>query len=175
MTRSKFFQIIVSATLIASFLFGGSISAGAQGEDPPPDTKAGRITVEERLAAAERSKALGLELPKLGEAEMAGQTQEAQQAPAGRMGAPGTTPGDTPGDQPRYYGPFPNYANSPLRMSDVLVSFTGGGGGTGAAASAVADLYTGEILELLLDAGGSGYTEAPTVVLDSAIATTALI
>ena len=34
---------------------------------------------------------------------------------------------------PHYFGPYPNYANSPLTLPDVAVALTGGGG-TGATA-----------------------------------------
>ena len=61
MTRNKFIQTMISALLVASFLFGGSTSAGAQGQDPPPPLdNHGKISITDRLAAAERAKAGGL-------------------------------------------------------------------------------------------------------------------
>lgn len=47
--------------------------------------------------------------------------------------------------------------------SAPAISFTGGGGGTGAAATAVVDA-TGKVVGIIVTAQGSGYTSAPTVV-----------
>lgn len=44
------------------------------------------------------------------------------------------------------------------------ISFTGGGGGTGAAATAVIDPVTGKVIGIQVTNNGSGYTSAPTVV-----------
>ena len=70
---------------------------------------------------------------------------------------------------PHYYGPYANYANSPLRLSDAVVSFTGGGG-EGAAAIATVDAETGAVTQVDVTDGGTGYTTAPSVSLVSAIA-----
>ncbi|MEQ1703632.1 MAG: hypothetical protein ABMA25_26285, partial [Ilumatobacteraceae bacterium] len=67
-----------------------------------------------------------------------------------------------PGTVPHYYGPYPNYANSPQRLSDAVIEFDGGGG-SGAAAIATVDPTTGAIQRFTLTDGGSGYTSAPTV------------
>jgi len=63
---------------------------------------------------------------------------------------------------PHYYGPYANYANSPLRMSDAVVSFTEGGG-EGAAAIATVDSETGAVTHVDVTDGGSGYTTTPAV------------
>ena len=84
-------------------------SAPATPEDtPPPPTgdwgnnKHGRVSPAERQAAAARAAALGLE--------------------------PATVTGEVPvgamGGSPHYYGPYPNYANSPL--PEVTGAITGG-------------------------------------------------
>lgn len=74
-----------------------------------------------------------------------------------------------PGTVPHYYGPYANYANSPLRLSDAVIEFDGGGG-SGAAAIATVDPTTGAIKRFDLTDGGSGYTSAPTVNILSPIA-----
>ena len=45
---------------------------------------------------------------------------------------------------PHYFGPYPNWANSPFRLPDVAVALTGGGG-TGATAAATVDAQTGAV------------------------------
>lgn len=70
-----------------------------------------------------------------------------------------------PVEAPHYFGPYPNYANSPLRMSDAMIMFHGDG--TGAAASARVDPATGAILAIDVLSGGSGYTTAPHVMISS--------
>ncbi|MCX6081565.1 MAG: multicopper oxidase domain-containing protein [Chloroflexi bacterium] len=64
---------------------------------------------------------------------------------------------------PHYFGPFPNYANSPLTQPDAQVNITGSG--TGALASATVDPATGSISAIAIMAPGSGYTSAPTVTI----------
>ena len=63
---------------------------------------------------------------------------------------------------PHYFGPNPNWALSPLRIPDVVVDLTGGGG-TGATAQATVDPQTGAITAITVINPGSGYTSAPTV------------
>lgn len=67
-------------------------------------------------------------------------------------------------DTPHYFGPYPNYANSPLTMPDALVTLTHGGG-TGAAAEATINPATGAITSIAVTAGGTGYTSAPGVAI----------
>ncbi len=69
-------------------------------------------------------------------------------------------------DPPHYYGPYPNYANSPLRMPDAVVTISGGGG-SGATADAFVDPVTGAIEKILITNPGSGYTSAPNVDISS--------
>src|SRR5512146_36839 len=45
---------------------------------------------------------------------------------------------------PHYFGPYPNWALSPLRLPNVFVEITGGGG-TGATAAAEVDPQTGAL------------------------------
>jgi FtsP/CotA-like multicopper oxidase with cupredoxin domain len=101
-----------------------------------------KITHTQREAAAARAKEKGLALPVFGTAQMA-----------------------SPGTAPHYFGPYPNYANSPLRLADAAVTLTGDG--TGATAAATVDLATGAITAIAVTNPGSGYTVAPAVTITS--------
>jgi len=68
---------------------------------------------------------------------------------------------------PHYFGPWPNYANSPFTLADVSVSITGDG--TGAAATAAVG-GNGAITGLAVVSPGSGYTTA-TVAFSSTTGT----
>lgn len=63
---------------------------------------------------------------------------------------------------PHYFGPNPNWANSPFRLPDVIVRLNGGGG-TGATATAEVDPQSGAITSITVKKPGNGYTSAPTV------------
>ncbi len=71
---------------------------------------------------------------------------------------------------PHYFGPYPNWANSPFRLPAVDVALTGGGG-TGATAAATVDAQTGAVLTIDVTNPGSGYTSAPTVDFTSSTGT----
>ena len=73
---------------------------------------------------------------------------------------------------PHYFGPYPNWANSPQVLSNALVAITGGGG-MGAAATAVVDPKTGGVTGYTVTDPGTGYTTAPTVNITSPGVTTA--
>ena len=64
---------------------------------------------------------------------------------------------------PHYFGPWPNWANSPFTLSNASVKITGDG--TGAAATAQVDPATGGIASVEVTAPGKGYTTAPTVTV----------
>jgi FtsP/CotA-like multicopper oxidase with cupredoxin domain len=64
---------------------------------------------------------------------------------------------------PHYFGPYPNYANSPLTVADALVNISGNG--TGATADATVDPATGAIAAITVTAPGTGFTSAPTVTI----------
>jgi len=96
MTRQKIFNILVIAALLSSlFMSGNPVQAQTLAAPPPPngngDGNTGKITPADRQAAAQRALDAGLTQPALGMAEMA-----------------------MPGTAPHYFGPFPNYANSPM-------------------------------------------------------------
>ncbi|MGV8968259.1 MAG: multicopper oxidase domain-containing protein, partial [Cellulomonas sp.] len=63
---------------------------------------------------------------------------------------------------PHYFGPYPNWANSPQVLSDAVVAITGGGG-VDAAATATVDPKLGGITEITVTSPGTGYTSAPQV------------
>ena len=71
-------------------------------------------------------------------------------------------------EQPDFYA-TPNYANSPLRMADAVVTLGAPdvAGGTQATAVAQVDLVTGVITGFTVTEPGSGYTTAPTVTITS--------
>ena len=71
-------------------------------------------------------------------------------------------------EQPDFYA-TPNYANSPLRMADAVVTLGAPdvAGGTQATAAAQVDLVTGVITGFTVTEPGSGYTTAPTVTITS--------
>jgi FtsP/CotA-like multicopper oxidase with cupredoxin domain len=73
---------------------------------------------------------------------------------------------------PHYFGPYPNWANSPQVLSNAVVGITGGGG-TGAAANATVDPKTGGVTGYTVTNPGTGYTTAPTVDITSPGVTTA--
>src|ERR1044072_2478744 len=71
---------------------------------------------------------------------------------------------------PHYFGPNPNWANSPFRVPDVAVTLTGGAG-TGATAAATVDPQTGAVTGISVINPGTGYTSAPTVDIASCAGT----
>ncbi|HEY3438450.1 MAG TPA: multicopper oxidase domain-containing protein [Actinotalea sp.] len=64
---------------------------------------------------------------------------------------------------PHYFGPYPNWANSPFTLPNAAVEITGDG--TGATATATVDPATGGVATVDVTTPGSGYTLAPTVTI----------
>jgi len=62
---------------------------------------------------------------------------------------------------PHYFGPFPNWANSPFTLADAAVVI--GGDGSGAAATATIG-PNGSIADITVVNPGSGYTTAPVII-----------
>jgi hypothetical protein len=130
----------------------------------------GKTTPEEREAAADRYR----------------QTEQAARANA-TIKNTGINAVSTPApsDPLHYYGPYPNYANSPMPTGSVAtVTITDGGTGyfapvveivdlyntgSGATATATADPVTGTITGVTITNAGSGYT-APVVYVSNATA-----
>jgi len=63
---------------------------------------------------------------------------------------------------PHYFGPYPNWANSPLTLSNATVDILGDG--TGATAVANVDPLTGGIASIQVTSPGSGYTAATVTI-----------
>ena len=83
-------------------------------------------------------------------------------AALGTGAAVAATPAD-PTKVPHYFGPWPNWANSPLTLNKASVKF--GGAGTGASAVAQVDPATGGIKSVDITAPGQGYDAATTVTI----------
>jgi FtsP/CotA-like multicopper oxidase with cupredoxin domain len=66
---------------------------------------------------------------------------------------------------PHYFGPWPNWANSPLTLPTASVSITDGGGGAGATAAAQVN-PDGSIGAITLTSPGHDYT-SPTVTINA--------
>lgn len=64
---------------------------------------------------------------------------------------------------PHYFGPWPNWANSPFTLPAASVEIDGDG--SGAIASATVDPVSGGIAAIEVTKPGSGYTTAPTVTI----------
>jgi parallel beta-helix repeat protein len=87
-----------------------------------------------------------------------------------------------PGGIPHYFGPYPNYANSPVPAGSVSTITVDAGGsgyiapvvdiidvwGTGSGASASATVVSGVITDIIVDSGGTGYS-APIVEISDPI------
>jgi FtsP/CotA-like multicopper oxidase with cupredoxin domain len=85
------------------------------------------------------------------------------------VAAPNAMP-DGPTDEtkvPHYFGPYPNWANSPYRLPDVAVTLSGGGG-SGATAAAEVDPQSGALTGITVLTPGSGFTSAPSVSISGA-------
>lgn len=89
--------------------------------------------------------------------------------PSGALGGPPVVPAALPSGPtdsttvPHYFGPWPNWANSPFTLPAATVALTGDG--TGAAATASVDPVSGGISAVEVTAPGSGYTVAPQVTI----------
>jgi FtsP/CotA-like multicopper oxidase with cupredoxin domain len=84
----------------------------------------------------------------------------AQAAPQGATESVADPVPSSPTDEttvPHYFGPYPNWANSPLTLPDVNVAITGDGAGAAATASIGAD---GAITDIAITSPGTGYTSA---------------
>ena len=65
---------------------------------------------------------------------------------------------------PHYFGPYPNWANSPLTLPDATVTITGDGTGATAVATVGAN---GAITDITLTDGGQGYSNAKVDITGS--------
>ncbi|NOT06261.1 MAG: hypothetical protein HOP27_16840 [Anaerolineales bacterium] len=192
MIKQKFLNLVLSILVVASLLFGGINQASAQEPNPtvpqgsgqaqdpavPADvTLTDRVTPAERQAVADRNTALGL-LPGL-----------AKPLPVVKNNRRAAAP--DPSVVPHYFGPFANYANSPLPKGTIaeLVVEDGGTGylvgdvvniydayGTGM--DAIAEVATvdgnGTILTTTITNAGFDYS-APIIVVDETNGTGAVV
>ena len=81
------------------------------------------------------------------------------------MMGPGFAMPMTPTDEskvPHYFGPYPNWALSPITGSNATVEITGDG--SGATATATVDPVTGAIASIDVTSPGHGYTIASVVI-----------
>ncbi|MBI5653246.1 MAG: multicopper oxidase domain-containing protein [Chloroflexi bacterium] len=179
MFARKFARLLVLLLVAACLLFLGSEQADAQKPTPPPKKgkKLQTITTADRLAAAKRAATKGLK------PGAAGKKTTTSRAPAGNApafnaaGSPDCV--STPGGVPHYFGPCPNYANSPLPtgpITSVLIEDGGTGYttptiditdvyGTGTGATATATVVGGVITNITLTNPGTGYS-APYVSIN---------
>ena len=119
MFNRKYFNILLSMVMIASFVFGGTISVGAQ--------------KGENLLAADNGSAQAMPVSPTDESKV-----------------------------PHYFGPYPNWANSPLTLPSATVTIEGNG--TGAAAVAQVDPVSGGIASIDVTSPGTGYTSATITI-----------
>jgi len=101
--------------------------------------------------------------------QVVGQAQITTAAPAAAPAAGPASPVDET-RVPHYFGPYPNYANSPQVLADAQVAI-GGGGGTGATAVATVDPRTGGISAVTVTGSGSGYLISPVVTITASSVT----
>lgn len=162
MYRRKFLILMsLALVLLVSALawIGGRVLAK---EPPGKDLKFhGKVTPAERKAAAKNFKA-------------------ARQA-ALAAGVTLAPPALDPGGIPHYFGPWPNWAYSPLPRGPVTsITLTSGGSGytaptvtiddvyyTGTGAAATATVAGGVITGITLNSGGSGYTAPVVTIMDA--------
>ena len=188
MARTKFLNAVISVMVMVSLVFGGNYTqASAQQRiTTPPQGKTKtqkpplppvaqqtppqrRLTPAERQAAADRARALG-QLPGVA----------ASQLPSSGLNKPVSINMPDSSVTPHYFGPYANYANSPMPKG-AIASITvdaGGSGysatpnvyvvdayGTGLDAVAEAVVTGGVITAINVITGGSDYT-APIVVIE---------
>ena len=77
----------------------------------------------------------------------------------GQVAAPGSPTDES--KVPHYFGPYPNWANSPFTLPDVTVTITGDGSGATAVASVGAN---GTVTGITLTDPGFGYTAASVLI-----------
>lgn len=144
------------------------LSANGASPDTQLHFRSERATPAERRAAGERFKAIYKPAK-----------AQARAAVQGAVAAPSAL---NPGGVPHYFGPYANWANSPMPMGAVTsITLTNGGSGysanptvtitdayntgSGATATATVDPTTGVITSITIGNGGIGYT-APDVIVD---------
>jgi FtsP/CotA-like multicopper oxidase with cupredoxin domain len=187
MTKNKFLNLLISTLVVSSFLFGGigNLRASAQVKDsqapqikeepnqvpssslPQREQPQTRITPEERQAAADHAAEFGLKPGIASPVKM-----KAEVLKPGTNNIPALTLPD-PSVVPHYFGPYANYANSPLPTGfiNTIEILDGGtdysapvviiadvyGTGTGASATAI---INGSVTDIAVENQGTGYSSA---------------
>jgi PKD repeat protein/FtsP/CotA-like multicopper oxidase with cupredoxin domain len=146
-------------------LAGESLKSG-KGPDPlSPDAlhKTDKLTQAEREAAADRFNELYLKTLASNPIYTAGPTMD-------------------PGGIPHYFGPYPNYANSPMPKGSItnITLLAGGTGYTGSTTISITDVYgtgsgatatiavvNGSVNNITLTNSGSGYTAPRINIMDT--------
>ncbi len=152
------------------------------------------VVTQQSSGSRERMRQQRVVLPK----ERAAAGVRFQAALKSRAGGGSLHPLMTPGGTPHYFGPYANWAYSPLPAGSITsIAVQQGGSGytapqvtfediyrdlygapvpTGAAATAVLDPSSGEILSITLDDGGMGYTlgSTPRVIITDPTGTAAV-
>jgi FtsP/CotA-like multicopper oxidase with cupredoxin domain len=167
MSRRNFVKVAAGSAAVAGVLFAvpfPKLNANVSTGTGPTLNYKGKVTQAERNAAAIRANTL-------------------RNSATAAGASPQLVP--TAGGVPDYFGPYPNYANSPIptvgltpATGVVLSGFTlqnggtgyttphvslVGGGGTGA--TAAARVSNGVVTGITLTNAGTGYTTAPTVYI----------
>ena len=170
-------RFIARLALVVIALYWGIGQCSAQTTVPPRRdntsimNRARKVTPAQRRDAAKRFKA----------AVAAARVMTNQRGNAKSTVAPTAMELPMPGSVPHYFGPYPNYANSPL-PNGVVTSITVDDGGEeytaptvtisdvygkGTGATATATVLAGAITAITVTNGGSGYY-APMVTIDDA-------
>jgi len=163
MKARRILNLAVLVSLVISLFMVGNGRALAQEVSPSGAggvIHQGKITQADREAAAARAKENGFTLPEVGTVSPSGAGNKSGARSAVASAAVSS-------DAPHYFS-APNYANSPQRMADAVITFTGDG--IGAVARATVD-SNGTITAIEVVNGGSGYTTAPTVTITAAMVT----
>jgi FtsP/CotA-like multicopper oxidase with cupredoxin domain len=177
MKLTKIMRTLIGCLVLVLLVLGlGSSITEAQ--KPPKRKNLTPVTQADRLAAANRAAKKGLLPGVAGKAV----TKKAPTTTPAPKAAGITTAQLDPGGIPHYFGPFANYANSPMPTGPItgLTLGVGGSGysatpvveivdvyGTGSGATASATVVGGVITGLTLLTPGTGYS-APIVVISDA-------
>ena len=188
MIRHKLYLIITILMLVSLVITGFALPMGsvfgANGENKltktsdPIVTENGlnyyqnqKMTQAEREAAAKRFKAARAVAAT--SVKAAPQAEGPEEITAAQL---------DPGGIPHYFGPYPNYANSPMPKGAVTtITVDNGGTGyiaptvditdvysTGSGATATATVVDGVITAINIAAGGTGYTAPIVTITDAA-------